>query len=863
MTAILSLSRNRFGPAAPEGPPADDKLRAYHRLKLDLAAQIRSLREAVRMQGDERRINRCEAIMVKLAEDRFTLAVVGQFKRGKSSLMNGIIGRELLPVGVLPLTSAITVLRYGPSERLLIQRRHWTILEEKPLERLADYVTERGNPGNRQQVSAAYLELPNSFLRRGLEFVDTPGIGSSIEANTATTYGFLPQCDAVLLVTSADAPLNRVELEFLCDVHRHAAKMFIVLNKVDLLEEAERTDVLEFVRATLREQAGITAPRIFPVSALQGLTAKQRGDDALFARCGLAELESALAEFLTHQKAAVFLASILAKTEPLLRAAQMEDEIGWRARQAPSSIRPEQAEKLDHEFQRLAAAREEILERVRAQFLQNVRAAAARAIDPFLKARKDALPRFLTRLLRHSRLYLGRPLSRRFAVAVCRILDRSALHDLWPRLSQNLSASALGSDPEQRRLASNLGGIARAAAALHGITPAEDDDADLLPPMRDPGTHLSGPESSLWEPRLPSSLAWLPARWRTVRLAEELVGYANMRLAKWRYGLDQAVSKAAEQAFHDWANDVQTMVTSLESRVHPSTARRKTQIQTESRATFAAIGENLVRLREEIARINGEEAPAPPVQREVAPRQREKEQLRLPAHRADRKQKEGPETIGADLGIRGCPVCAHLARVNSDFLSKWQYDLFSNESVQGEFAGELGFCSRHQWQLEAISSPIGMSVGQAKLVRRVGNLLAEAAQQPAGERALEKLAPGNRPCRVCQLQEEEERNYMGQLAAFVRQAAGQEAYARSQGLCLRHLAKLVAALPDEASHFVLACAGKRWGELAEDMESYGMKTEALRRQLRNSDEEDAYWRANVLLAGSRSLCLPWPKEDFL
>ena len=391
MTAILSLSRNRFGPAAPEGPPADDKLRAYHRLKLDLAAQIRSLREAVRMQGDEARINRCEAIMVKLAEDRFTLAVVGQFKRGKSSLMNGIIGRELLPVGVLPLTSAITVLRYGPSERLLIQRRHWTILEEKAAGtacRLRHRKRESGQPPAGER---GLSELPNSFLRRGLEFVDTPGIGSSIEANTATTYGFLPQCDAVLLVTSADAPLNRVELEFLCDVHRHAAKMFIVLNKVDLLEEAERTDVFEFVRATLREQAGITAPRIFPVSALQGLTAKQRGDDALFARCGLAELESALAEFLTHQKAAVFLAWDFLSPRPSPCCGPRK----WRTRSAgvPGKHHhrsgPSRRRSWIMDSERTGRRREEILERVRAQFLQNVRAAAARAIDPFLKARKD------------------------------------------------------------------------------------------------------------------------------------------------------------------------------------------------------------------------------------------------------------------------------------------------------------------------------------------------------------------------------------------------------------------------------------------------------------------------------------------
>ena len=98
-----------------ESAPSDpEPLRRYTKTKLALAAQLRVLCEALKQSGDETRFKQGEELMAKLAEDRFTLAVVGQFKRGKSSLMNAVIGRELLPVGVLPLTSAITILRYGP-----------------------------------------------------------------------------------------------------------------------------------------------------------------------------------------------------------------------------------------------------------------------------------------------------------------------------------------------------------------------------------------------------------------------------------------------------------------------------------------------------------------------------------------------------------------------------------------------------------------------------------------------------------------------------------------------------------------------------------------------------------------------------
>ena len=99
------------GGGLPPPPGGNDEgaghgLRDYHAAKLALAAQLRLLREMLHKRGDERSQRQCEDLLRKLAEDRFTLAVLGQFKRGKSSLLNALVGRELLPVGVLPLTSA-------------------------------------------------------------------------------------------------------------------------------------------------------------------------------------------------------------------------------------------------------------------------------------------------------------------------------------------------------------------------------------------------------------------------------------------------------------------------------------------------------------------------------------------------------------------------------------------------------------------------------------------------------------------------------------------------------------------------------------------------------------------------------------
>ena len=139
--------------------PDTARLRDYTKFKHAVAQTIRSIRSLASAVKNDRVATEGQDLMSKLAEDRFTLAVVGQFKRGKSSLMNAIIGRDILPIGVLPLTSAITILKYGPVEKLTILRERDAIFpEQPPVSALAEYVTEQGNPGNRKGVKNVLLD---------------------------------------------------------------------------------------------------------------------------------------------------------------------------------------------------------------------------------------------------------------------------------------------------------------------------------------------------------------------------------------------------------------------------------------------------------------------------------------------------------------------------------------------------------------------------------------------------------------------------------------------------------------------------------------------------------------------------------
>ena len=124
------------------------------------------------------------ALEEKLAAGQLHLAVLGQMKRGKSSLINALLAADVLPTGVLPVTAIITEIRYGSSPAATIVYTAGGMRESVALNTLADYITEAGNPGNRKQVASVEISYPSSFLESGIVLIDTPGIGSTHAHNT-------------------------------------------------------------------------------------------------------------------------------------------------------------------------------------------------------------------------------------------------------------------------------------------------------------------------------------------------------------------------------------------------------------------------------------------------------------------------------------------------------------------------------------------------------------------------------------------------------------------------------------------------------------------------------------------------------
>ena len=208
-------------------------------------------------------------LVARISEGRFFVACVGQFKRGKSTLLDALVGELILPTGVVPVTTVPSVLRYGiqRTARVLIDGE-WNTIR---LEELSHYVSEELNPENRKRVDGVEAFLPSPLLASGMCFVDTPGIGSVFAGNSETTKNFIPQIDAAILVVGADPPISGEELALIQAVAVNVDQILIVLNKIDRVSSSERQQAAEFARKVLQARLNKPVEHIYEVSALRRL----------------------------------------------------------------------------------------------------------------------------------------------------------------------------------------------------------------------------------------------------------------------------------------------------------------------------------------------------------------------------------------------------------------------------------------------------------------------------------------------------------------------------------------------------------------------------------------------------------------
>jgi GTP-binding protein EngB required for normal cell division len=192
------------------------------------------------------------------------VAVLGQFKSGKSSLLNAILGEAVFPVGAVPVTAVITRAEAGRQRVVRVAYQDGSVEEVVP-SRLCEFVTEGQNPRNCRQVAEVIAITPAMDDWPGIRLVDTPGLGSVLAHATETTRAWMPNVAAALVTVSAERPLSDADRRLVAEARQIAPRVVVMLTKVDLLTEAERAEVIAFLDKALRESFGATVP-VLPFS---------------------------------------------------------------------------------------------------------------------------------------------------------------------------------------------------------------------------------------------------------------------------------------------------------------------------------------------------------------------------------------------------------------------------------------------------------------------------------------------------------------------------------------------------------------------------------------------------------------------
>ena len=222
-------------------------------------ALVQALERAIDQHGLVEFRPALATIIDRLETKAFEIAVFGRVSSGKSSLLNYIVGQDVLPVGVTPITAVPTRLIYGAEPRATA----W-FADRKPerfgIERLAELVTEQHNPANREHVTRIVVELPAARLRDGIVYVDTPGLGSLATAGAAETKAYLPRCDLGVVLIDAGSTLTQDDLATIQMLYDAGIPASVLLSKADLLPPEDRDRALRYVADHIRSELGVGLP---------------------------------------------------------------------------------------------------------------------------------------------------------------------------------------------------------------------------------------------------------------------------------------------------------------------------------------------------------------------------------------------------------------------------------------------------------------------------------------------------------------------------------------------------------------------------------------------------------------------------
>jgi GTP-binding protein EngB required for normal cell division len=493
-------------------------------------------------------LERLSRLRARLDEGLLRVAVLGQFKRGKSTLLNALLGAPLLPTGITPVTAIPTFIKAGAEtnaritftdgkEPLLI-----SAVAEIP-DILQRYISETENPRNRLKVETVELEVRSQFLDQGIVLVDTPGVGSTFLHNTKAAEAVLAECDAAVFVISADPPITEVEIDYLRKVKELIPKIFFALNKIDLLDAREKGVAERFLSDVLAQQSALAQPvRIFSVSAKQGLKAKQDGDARALAGSGVEHLEQVLAGELAHERRAIAFAIGRQRSISLIGELLFQSELEHKALLLPEENLKQKAVTFESSvasFEAESQALSDLLSLDRKHLVKDLETETDRLWNEAQKQARQLVGQITARSfeLNEARQHVAAALSQYFEHAF-----RQSVELFREKLSQRLAI-------HQERAGALINLVRQTAADLMAISVSLPQSELAFEARREPYWTAPEPSVSLLDIPAGSLARFMPESIRKKRASGQLAADTEKAVLRNLANLDWAVRQNLEDAF--------------------------------------------------------------------------------------------------------------------------------------------------------------------------------------------------------------------------------------------------------------------------------------------------------------------------
>lgn len=328
----------------------DEMYTNYQNMVTQVNTSLVQLEETAKALNMEETQKRLVARREKLEKRCFAVGILGEFKRGKSSLINSLLCTEIIPVDILPCTATMNRVTYDMEPHAQLRMQDGTV-KSIGLDDLTDYVTMLDAKGEARaaNIDEAIVYYPCKFCQNGVDIVDTPGLNDN-DRMTKITEEIIPKLDAVIMVMVPDSPLSQSEADFICQklMTSDLGRMIFVVNKIDTVREKDRARIVNVIKERIQQkvlqkveeihgeaseeykdaQKMLGGIQIFPLSAVEALEGKLSGNQSLIDKSGTAAFEQGLTHMLTEDRGALELSiplTVIAKS-----MAEMTKQIEFR-----------------------------------------------------------------------------------------------------------------------------------------------------------------------------------------------------------------------------------------------------------------------------------------------------------------------------------------------------------------------------------------------------------------------------------------------------------------------------------------------------------------------------------------------------